>query len=549
MATLSVLTTSVAVAQAGVTPGDISRQVEPARPIVLPQLQLQPPRITQPSQPKPGAQVTRIQAWVLQGAQMLDETTLQALLRPFTDVDLSLQQLREAAAVVQQAYDDAGWLARVDLPQQDITNGRVTLQITESRMGRIVVDPNATSLVKLERVKRILDVHQPQGQSVYKPQLDRALLLADDMSGINVVGSLQPGVQAGTTDLALNSTAQQPYSLDLSMDNTNARTVGAEKLTVVGSWVSPAGFGEVYTAQAFVTEGSDYLRVGASAPVFGVLGSRGLKASVYLSHMNYEIITPDINGKKQDIGGASQTAGADLIYPLIRSRQSNLYLTSGVDERRYSSKGDARYGVRGGQLGFSGNVFDDFAGAAATTYGLTWRYGRVGPSQPPAAKDVAVQGRYTKFNWNLARQQALSSSLSLYSAIQGQNTGQKTLDTSENMSLGGISGVRAYPLGEASGPQGHVVNVELRWRVSPQWLITPFYDQGRIEKRKTDTNTAYGLKGAGVSAVWTAPAGWTARVTYARRLGNNPNANLDTGKDNDGSLTRDRVWLSVSRAL
>jgi hemolysin activation/secretion protein len=136
--------------------------------------------------------------------------------------------------------------------------------------------------------------------------------------------------------------------------------------------------------------------------------------------------------------------------------------------------------------------------------------------------------------------------MSLYVAIQGQQTGTKVLDSSENMSLGGANAVRAYPAGEASGPQGRVTTLELRWRVNEQWLITPFYDHGHIEKRTIDTNTAYSLQGAGLAATWTAPAGWTARTTYARRIGRNANANLETGKDNDGSLHKDRVWLNLS---
>jgi hemolysin activation/secretion protein len=117
------------------------------------------------------------------------------------------------------------------------------------------------------------------------------------------------------------------------------------------------------------------------------------------------------------------------------------------------------------------------------------------------------------------------------------------------MILGGPSGVRAYPVGEAAGPQGHVFNLELRYRLGPQWLITPFYDRGRIEKRTAETMGAYSLEGAGVSVSWTGPGGWTARAVYARRMGSNPNANTTTGQDQDGSLRKDRLWLTVSRSL
>jgi hemolysin activation/secretion protein len=104
-------------------------------------------------------------------------------------------------------------------------------------------------------------------------------------------------------------------------------------------------------------------------------------------------------------------------------------------------------------------------------------------------------------------------------------------------------------VGEASGPNGHVVNLEVRWRLNPQWLVAPFYDRGRIEKRTADSKASYSLEGAGVSLGWTGPNGWVAKATYARRMGSNPNADSATGNDQDGSLHKDRVWVTVSRSF
>ena len=38
---------------------------------------------------------------------------------------------------------------------------------------------------------------------------------------------------------------------------------------------------------------------------------------------------------------------------------------------------------------------------------------------------------------------------------------QDYLDSAENFTLGGLAGVRAYPSGEATGPQGQRLGVEL----------------------------------------------------------------------------------------
>jgi hemolysin activation/secretion protein len=143
----------------------------------------------------------------------------------------------------------------------------------------------------------------------------------------------------------------------------------------------------------------------------------------------------------------------------------------------------------------------------------------------------------------------LGQGLTLYAAVQGQDTGNKPLDGSQNMSLGGSSGVRAYPSGEGSGPKGRLAQLELRWRPNNRWQITPFYDYGRVAKRQSETHPHYSLKGHGLSVAWNGPNGWNAQATYARRQGNNPNPNpQDNKSDQDGTLYRDRFWFSLSKA-
>jgi len=51
-----------------------------------------------------------------------------------------------------------------------------------------------------------------------------------------------------------------------------------------------------------------------------------------------------------------------------------------------------------------------------------------------------------------------------------------------------------------------------------------------------------------VSVTWTGPDGWVAKATYARRMGSNPNP-TDNSKDQDGSLRKDRLWVSLNRSF
>jgi hemolysin activation/secretion protein len=536
-----------AFAQPSVAPGDISRQLEPVRVPALPTLQGKAQRITRPSSPQPGSVLIRVQQWRIQGNSILSDEVLLSSLQPFTGVDLSFQQIREAAAVLQQSYDESGWLARVDVPAQDVTDGRITLQITEGRLGDVKLDAQSTSRVSPQRLADWVASGHAAGQFLSTRRLGRGLLLADDLPGVSVVGALQASARPGATDVILSTVAEQPYSLDVSLDNHNARTVGASRLSVNSTWNSPAGFGELYTAQAFKSEGSEYLGLGASAP----LGYDGVRVGANVSRLNYEIVTPDSDGRAQDIHGRSESLGLDLSYPLLRSRQANLFASAGLEQRRYEGYANGQrnsdYEIEAGRVGLSANLFDDWGGGAANSLRLSWRHGEVMAGQRPVAP--AVAGAFRKLSWTLSRQQALGNDLSLLVALTGQNTGDKVLDGSENFSLGGPNAVRAYPVSEGSGPQGRVLNVELRYRIGPQWVVTPFYDRGDIEKRTADQRSAYRLEGAGIGVMWNGPGGWAARLSWAHRLGNNPNANTSTGSDQDGSFIRNRAWFSLARSI
>ena len=85
--------------------------------------------------------------------------------------------------------------------------------------------------------------------------------------------------------------------------------------------------------------------------------------------------------------------------------------------------------------------------------------------------------------------------------------------------------------------------------------MSAFFDLGRIQINVNNNYSGapavnnYSLKGGGLAAAWTLEKGTSLKVIWARRAGGNPNANIETGKDQDGSLVVNRFWLSASMAF
>ena len=528
-------------------PGDIVREVEPGRASELPRLQTLPPRLLQPTEPKVGDAVTRVREWKLEGNAAIDTEQLLKWLEPFTNVDLSIRQINEAAAIVQQAYTDAGWLARVVVPAQDITEGTVLLRVVEGRLARVLMDATAQANVDLELVRSIVQGDLQQGDVLRTDLVARGVLLADDLAGVSVAASYQPGEREGTTDVVLLASPEPRTSFNVSVDNASSRSVGVERLIANFSVNSPFGRGEAINVVLSKTKGSTFARFGATLPV----GISGFKANPFVSHMDYKVLTQlDDTGNSPNITGKVDSYGIDASYPLVRQQTANLYLQAGWRTSHYRTFAndvlDSRFNIQTGQLGLQGNVLDNWGGGGLTTYSLAYHQGRKSTILAKDEEDPS-EGGFHKWTWAIARQQMLGQGLTLYAAVQGQDTGNKPLDSAENMSLGGSSGVRAYPSGEGSGPKGRMAQLELRWRPNSQWQITPFYDYGRVSKRN-DALREYSLKGYGLTVAWNGPNGWNAQATYARRDGNNPKP-TEKGKDQDGTLYRDRFWFSVNKAF
>jgi hemolysin activation/secretion protein len=84
---------------------------------------------------------------------------------------------------------------------------------------------------------------------------------------------------------------------------------------------------------------------------------------------------------------------------------------------------------------------------------------------------------FSLYKGQLSRQQNIPGSFSLFANLSGQDT-NKSIDSSEQLALGGISAVRAYPPGEGSGSKALVGQIELRYQIDDYQPFV-FYDLGK----------------------------------------------------------------------
>ena len=542
-------------AQTAPDAGSLLQQLERERKPALPPKAL-PSRPAEPAalQPLQGASVT-VSSFRFVGNTLLSAGQLAPAVAEYLNRPLDFSQLQAASAAVAEIYRAAGWIVRAYLPQQDIVDGVVTIQIVEAVFGGVQLEGAPATRVSLTQIQRGIDAQQAVGAPLNADAIDRALLLADDLPGVAVSGSLREGTQASQTELVIKLADEPLLMGEGTLDNTGSRSTGAKRLSANLNFNSAFGLGDLLSANLIHTQGSDYLRLGGTLPV----GAKGWRIGANASNMRYRLITEEFAAL--DSKGTSSTAGLEASYPLIRSRLQNLYFNASLDHKSFDNQANGvtstNYQASSLSLSLSGNLFDKLGGGGANSASLALTSGQLdlsgSPNQAADAASSQTDGSYRKLRYSVSRQQVITDEVSFYAALSGQ-WASKNLDSSEKFYLGGSSGVRAYPGSEAGGAAGQLLNLELRWRLPEGFNLTGFIDAGQVTVNANNNFTGapalndYSLKGAGLTLAWQGSSGLSLRATWARRIGDNPNPTA-TGNDQDGSLVSNRFWLTASLPL
>lgn len=536
---------------------DIERQQVQPMPKAMPK-----PEIKKEPESKKVEATVLVREFKFEGNHHVSTEELTAHYEKYLSQPLTFSEIQNIAAEISLIYSAKNLVAVGLLPKQDVTEGVITIRIIEAKFGGSVFDEEQKKQLKLvdpAAIERFISEGLVVGELMDISRLDRSVLLANDLSGINVQSGLISGEKDDETLVLIQANDKPQFGADVSVDNQGSRSTGSFKKSANLNMASPAGIGDLASVSLLNSQGTDYGRLSYSVPI----GYDGWRAGVNASHMRYEVITPESQSTRPK--GSSDVVGLDLQYPMIRSASQNLYFNTAYDlkyfknERigtsSYETQSDYRLDIL--SIGLSGNQYDDYFGGGLLSASVNFGVGSVNlngsPNQVDDAASSRTSGSFSRIRWNMSRQQNLVDDLSLSLTLSGQKAA-KNLDSSEKFYLGGISGVRAYPNSEGAGSDGQMINIELRQRLPEDFTVSAFFDWGHIkqyvENAKVNgdplsTLNTYNLSGYGLSLAWVGPYQANLKATWSRRIGSNPYPTAN-GNDQDGSLAQNRFWLSAS---
>ena len=479
------------------------------------------------------------------GQALYSEAELLAITGFRPGSELTLFELRGMATKIADHYHRNGYfVARAYLPAQDIKDGAVTIAVIEGHYGRVAMG-NQTNLS--DALANGLLAGLDRGDTIAIAPLENRLLLLTDIPGVNVRSTLIPGASVGASDLIVDVTPGQRVTGSLEADNGGNRYTGEYRIGGTVNLNNPFGRGDVASLRVLTSgAGLTYGRASYQTQ-FGKA-----TAGIAYTALSYRL-GEEFAGLKAH--GTAQIVSVYGSYPLIRSRNTNLYALIAFDAKTFHDKTDVPPTVtdrkaRVGMASLYGNHRDGFGGGGLSTYSLTLTSGELDIVTPAAlAVDVVTSqtnGHYGKLGFTAARLQNVTERISLYAAINGQFA-SKNLDISEKMTLGGPYAVRAYPVGEAYADEGYVVNLEARLllpkfseRLPGQMHLVGFADTGSVTLNKNPWTAGQNhrtLSGAGIGLTWGDYNNFIVKAYYAHKLGN---AVATSAPDRSG-----RFWIQA----
>ena len=547
-------------------PADAGRLLNEQQQLQRPRLERLPQEeqrpIARPAPREVGGVTVRLKAVRFSGdVGLVGEERLQSLVGDALGKELDFNGLQALADRVTDYLRSEGYfLAHAYLPKQYLTGGVVEIALLAGRLqtmddaiiiqGRLRISP--------ERLKSTAEGAVRPGQALRESDLERAVLLINDLPGISALSNIERGNEAGSVHLVVGAMEEPLFSGEIGLDNFGNRYTGAWRGTARLNLNDPLRIGDELSLS--VVGSTDY-QIGQLSYDWPVNFS-GLRAILSYSSMRYTI------GKELadlDASGSSSIIGAGVSYPFIRTRFLNLWV--GVN---YASKGlqDDAFGehlrdrhINVWNTRLSGDSYDRLGGGGLNNFSATLTTGDLDLSRVPSdlaldqTSGARTNGSYAKLGFTLARLQKMTGRLSLFGALNGQVT-DKNLDSSEKFILGGPVGVRAYPIGEGAGDQGFLANIELRYELplvtalgNLQWI--GFVDAGQIKLHNSpwpgsiptiSGDNSYTLSGIGMGLNVTKGAAYAVHFAWATKIGNNRGASL-TGLDSDGRSDDSRMWL------
>lgn len=398
----------------------------------------------------------------IEGNSVLATDLIERAVYPFLGEQRTVDDVESARLALEAAYREAGYgTVVVDTPEQRITDGVVSLQVTQAPVSRLrVVGSRYYSQGRiLEKVPALAEGEVPNFK-VVTAQLATVNTSADR----RVTPLLRPGKAVGTTEVDLTVEDQFPLHGSLELNNKYSPNTTSSRLQASLRYDNLWQREHSVSAQVQLSP-EDTGEVKVFSGSYSVPTGSGLAVLSYTrSNSNTSVGVGGVT-----IFGKGSIYGLRGIFLLNGSATLNHSLTLSAEYKDFdelTTTGSApgfttpiSYLPFGAS--YSATVVDD-QGYWQTGGGLTFAVRGLGSQQTQFAdKRFLAQNNFAVLRGNVSRTHKLPRDFTLFAALEGQLSDQ-ALISNEQFVAGGVDSVRGYLEASSVGDKGLRTSVELR---------------------------------------------------------------------------------------
>lgn len=450
----------------------------------------------------------RVEKFTLSEPLPIDAGQVEQILSPYTEREIGIAELREAAKRLEQEVRDQGWaFFRIILPPQTLNGGEVQLQVIDFEVGKIKVEGNEHFSDKNIRAM------VPALKSGLSPNIHR---LGEDVRYANQHPSkrmellFREGESTQTVDASLRVADEREWSGFGILRNTGGEATGDWRLSLGGQHTNLFKRDHVLNVTATTSPSAHHHD---DVKQFGI--SYGAPFYAWGGHIRALYAKSDVDSgiieNFFDVRGAGEIRGLSLTkyLPRIRGKYDHQVKAS-VEDKHFEN--DIRFtpsalvtppgvgDVRSRPLGLKYSANRE---SASRRYGLHLEYLANLSGGSDNTTEAYDKVRVDSFgspagarrDWNVWRfggfgNYAFANKWRLNFDLTGQWTDQ-ALIPGEQFGVGGLASVRGYEEREIAGDTGVALRLEgVAPSKRPNFNAHAFFDYGY-----RDLNKPQGLLG------------------------------------------------------
>jgi len=420
---------------------------------------------------------------------------LHELIKEHEGKELTIVGIKKVADLITQYYRKQGYfVARAYIPAQNLNHNIVKITVIEGIYGAFHIKNSST--IKDTVIKKYLSKFDEKGV-IYLDDLERQIFLINSLSGLQIVDAqIAPGEAVGSSDFTLTIEPSKKVEGYVLVDNYGNKYTGDERLNIGATLNSAFGYADslnFFVLNSFTDE-LKYGRLAYSLPIgdFGMTSNLGISALKYTLGESYKAL---------DAHGNATLLEAGVSYPIIKTRLRSLDIQGQFVHRTMLDwMNNEKDKKTIDDFTVSLNSFETmnfFELSSSLASGISFTYGHKNLNSPTAKiNDEIAQtaGSFSKANLNLTHDLQLNDNMTLTTRFDAQTSFNRNLDSSQELSVGGAYGTRAYGDNELSGDKGIFFSIELGYDLPEVQNLSHrvgiFYDTAKIWK---NTNTWTGL--------------------------------------------------------